>query len=102
MDTQLGQRLDSENMPQKALKVTKKAKDPRRITKKQKNLKKAAPLQIKSRKQSLQHMKKLNKTYSIAQATEKLVSSRVGHLELLKGTRKELEREKRKQASKQK
>lgn len=89
-------------MPQKALKVTKKAKDPRRVTKKQKNLKKAAPLKIKSKKQSLQHMKKLSKTYSLTQATEKLISSRVGHLELLKGTRKELEKEKKKEASKSK
>ncbi|CDO92411.1 unnamed protein product [Kluyveromyces dobzhanskii CBS 2104] len=77
-------------MSQKALKVTKKAKDPRRVTKIQKNLKKAAPLQIKSKKQSLQHLKKLNKTYSITESTERLISSRVGHLELLKGTRKQL------------
>ncbi|BAO40936.1 YLR363W-A [Kluyveromyces marxianus] len=83
-------------MPQKALKVTKKAKDPRRITKKQKNLKKAAPLQIKSKKQSLQHLKKLNKTYSITEATERLIASRVGHLELLKGTRKQLEKHEKK------
>lgn len=82
-------------MPQKALKVTKKPKDPRRITKKQKNLRKAAPLQIKSKKKSLSHMKKLNKNYSLTAATEKLISSRVGHLELLKGTRRELEQEKK-------
>ncbi|AGO10934.1 AaceriAFR574Wp [[Ashbya] aceris (nom. inval.)] len=77
-------------MVQKALKVTKKAKDPRRVTKKQKNLKKAAPLQLKSKKKSLQHMKKLQKLSSLTEVTEKLVASRVGHLELIKGTRKEL------------
>ncbi|SCW01768.1 LAFE_0E06832g1_1 [Lachancea fermentati] len=81
-------------MPQKALKVTKKSKDPRRITKKQKNLRKAAPLQIKSKKKSLAHMKKLNKTYSLTESTEKLIASRVGHLELLKGTRREIEKKK--------
>ncbi|SCU93896.1 LADA_0G05424g1_1 [Lachancea dasiensis] len=83
-------------MPQKALKVTKKSKDPRRVTKKQKNLRKAAPLQIKSRKKSLAHLKKLSKASSLTETTEKLISSRVGHLELLKGTRKELEKQKKK------
>ncbi|KAL3232596.1 Uncharacterized protein RNJ44_04512 [Nakaseomyces bracarensis] len=78
-------------MPQKPLKVTKKPKDPRRITKKQKNLRKAAPLQLKSKKKSLQHMKKLNKAASLTETTEKLIASRVGHLELLRGTRKEIE-----------
>lgn len=81
-------------MPQKSLKVAKKVKDPRRVTKKQKNLRKGAPLQIKSKKKSLQHLKKLNKTASLTESTEKLIASKVGHLELLKGTRRELEREK--------
>ncbi|EDO14581.1 hypothetical protein Kpol_337p3 [Vanderwaltozyma polyspora DSM 70294] len=81
-------------MPQKALKVTKKSKDPRRVTKKQKNLRKAAPIQIKSKKKNLQHLKKLNKTASLTVATERLISSKVGHLELLKGTRRELEKQK--------
>ncbi|SCV05906.1 LANO_0H17788g1_1 [Lachancea nothofagi CBS 11611] len=84
-------------MPQKALKVTKKTKDPRRVTKMQKNLRKAAPLQIKSKKKSLAHLKKLNKASSLTETTERLISSRVGHLELLKGTRKELEKEKKKE-----
>ncbi|CCD24733.1 uncharacterized protein NDAI_0D04190 [Naumovozyma dairenensis CBS 421] len=87
-------------MVQKALKVTKKSKDPRRITKKQKNLRKAAPLQLKSKKKSLQHLKKLNKSASLTETTEKLIASRVGHLELLKGTRKEIERKNRKENSK--
>ncbi|CAG59504.1 uncharacterized protein GVI51_G04785 [Nakaseomyces glabratus] len=78
-------------MPQKPLKVTKKAKDPRRVTKKQKNLRKAAPIQIKSKKKSLRHLKKLSKTSSLTEATERLVASKVGHLELLRGTRKEIE-----------
>ncbi|AET40652.1 uncharacterized protein Ecym_6271 [Eremothecium cymbalariae DBVPG len=87
-------------MVQKALKVTKKPKDPRRITKKQMNLKKAAPLQLKSRKKSLQHMKKLAKTCSRTEATERFVASRVGHLELLKGTRRQLEEQKKSKLAK--
>ncbi|CAB4252587.1 similar to Saccharomyces cerevisiae YLR363W-A Putative protein of unknown function [Maudiozyma barnettii] len=83
-------------MVQKALKVNRKVKDPRRVTKKQKNLKAAAPRMIKSKKKSLQHMKKLNKTSSLTQSTERLVASKVGHLELLKGTRRELERKAKK------
>lgn len=80
-------------MVQKALKVKTKTKDPRRITKRQKNLKKAAPLIIKSKKKQLTYLKKLNKTASLTVATEKLIASRVGHLELLKGTRKQLMKE---------
>lgn len=79
-------------MVQKALKVTKKVKDPRRVTKLQKNLRKGAPLQIKSKKKSLHHLKKLNKTASLTASTEKLIASKVGHLEILKGTRRELEK----------
>ncbi|CAI1601146.1 hypothetical protein SEUBUCD646_0L04050 [Saccharomyces eubayanus] len=82
-------------MPQKPLKVTKKVKDPRRVTKKQKNLRKAAPLQLKSKKKSLQYMKKLRKSSSLTETTERLVASKVGHLELLRGTRKELEKGKK-------
>lgn len=88
-------------MAQKALKVKQKSKDPRRVTKKQKNLRKGAPLIIKSKKKGLQYMKKINKTSSLTVATEKMISSRVGHLELLKGTRREIEKDnKKKQASK--
>lgn len=79
-------------MVQKALKVKSKPKDPRRVTKKQKNLRKAAPLIIKSKKKQLTYLKKLNRTASLTASTEKLVASKVGHLELLKGTRKEIER----------
>ena len=83
-------------MAQKPLKVTKKAKDPRRVTKKQKNLRAAAPRMIKSKKKSLQHMKKLNRTASLTVPTEKLIAAKVGHLELLKGTRRELEKKAKK------
>ncbi|CAR26351.1 hypothetical protein ZYGR_0H01600 [Zygosaccharomyces rouxii] len=87
-------------MPQKSLRVNKKQKDPRRITKKQKNPKRAAPLQIKSKKKSLNKFKELNKTVSLTAATEKIIASRVGHLELVKGNRKEIEKEKQKNNNK--
>ena len=40
-------------------------------------------------------MKKLVKATSLTEATEKLIASKVGHLELLKGTRKEIEQAKK-------
>lgn len=83
-------------MAQKSLKVNRKVKDPRRVTKKQKNLRKAAPRMIKSKKKSLFHLKKLNKSASLTETTEKLIASRVGHLELLKGTRKQLAKQDKK------
>lgn len=39
-------------------------------------------------------------TAHLATATEKLLASRIGHLELLKGTRKEVEKSKKKTAEK--
>lgn len=91
---------NQQDMPQKALKVNKKPKDSRRITKKQRNLRKAAPLQIKSKKKSLNHLKSLSKTVSVTEVTERLVASRVGHLELIKGTRRDIEKEKENQKHK--
>lgn len=38
-------------MPQKPLKVTKKAKDPRRVTKKQKKFEKSCPIAIEIKKE---------------------------------------------------
>lgn len=89
-------------MVQKPLKVKTKTKDPRRITKKQKNPRKAAPLIIKSKKKQLDYLKKLNKTVSLTASTEKLIASKVGHLELLKGTRKEIENKKKNESNKKK
>lgn len=89
-------------MAQKPLKVKSKVKDPRRITKRQKNLRPAAPLIIKSKKKQLTYLKKLNKTASLTASTEKLVASKVGHLELLRGTRKEIERANRNKNDKKK
>jgi hypothetical protein len=77
-------------MAQAPLKVKKKEKT--RITKKQQNPKKAAPKIIKPKNQQLAQLAKLSKTYSVTQQTEKLIASRVGHLELLKGSRRQIER----------
>jgi hypothetical protein len=77
-------------MAQAPLKVKKKEKT--RITKKQQNPKKAAPKMIKPKNQQLAQLAKLSKTYSVTQQTEKLIASRVGHLELLKGSRRQIER----------
>ncbi|GMG19977.1 unnamed protein product [Ambrosiozyma monospora] len=81
-------------MAQGALRLSKKSKT--RVTKKQQNAKGAAPKIIKPKninkkerqayKLAKQHQAKLHSN------TEKLVSSRVGHLEILKGSRRELEK----------
>ncbi|CAH6720738.1 uncharacterized protein CLIB1444_04S06788 [[Candida] jaroonii] len=72
-----------------------KSKAPARVTKKQINPKKASKRIIKPKKQSI--TSKLTKVHTskLVSQTEKLVSSRVGHLELLKGTRRELEKQKK-------
>lgn len=80
-------------MAQAPLKVKSKQKPRARVTKKQQNPKPAAPKMIKPKKQNLAQMAKLNKVYSVTAQTEKLISSRVGHLELLKGSRREIEKE---------
>lgn len=84
-------------MAQGNLKLSKKKNH--RVTKLQKNPKAAAPRQYKSTKISLKE-KQVNKMAKAHQAklvssTEKLISSRVGHLELLKGDRRALEKEER-------
>ncbi|KAG0680472.1 hypothetical protein C6P42_004918 [Pichia californica] len=70
-----------------------------RVTKRQKNPKAAAPKIYKSKNVTAKE-KQVNKLAKAHQAklfssTEKLISSRVGHLELLKGDRRTLEKEER-------
>ncbi|KAK9383539.1 uncharacterized protein V2V93DRAFT_362074 [Kockiozyma suomiensis] len=74
-------------MAQGALKVIKKSG-----TKKSLTPKKAAKKIIAPRKNSAIATAKLKKKHSsaIAVGTEKLLSSRVGHLEVLKGSRREI------------
>lgn len=83
----------STKMAQQALKV--KPKEKTRITKKQQNPKKAAPriIKPKNNKKNLQTISKVGKSYSVTASTEKLISSRVGHLEILKGSRREIEKD---------
>ncbi|EGV63390.1 hypothetical protein PSN45_004332 [Yamadazyma tenuis] len=77
-------------MAQGNLKLKNKA--PARVTKKQINPKKASPRVYKPKKGDL--TANLAKTHhsKLVVDTEKLVSSRVGHLELLKGSRRQLEK----------
>lgn len=85
-------------MAQGNLKLKNKA--PARITKKQVNPKKAAPKIYKPKKGNV--TSKLTKSHQskLITNTEKLVSSRVGHLELLKGSRREIEKEDKSKAKK--
>ena len=64
-------------------------------TKSQQQLKKGAK-SFKPRRTAARKDAEIAKKHSAAltSATEKLLSSRVGHLELLKGTRREIEKEK--------
>lgn len=91
-------------MAQAPLKVKTKVK--KRITKKQQNPRASAPKIIKPKNQKVAAINKINKIASITESTEKLISSRVGHLELLKGSRRQLEKEakikKQKEAAKKK
>ncbi|CAH2448526.1 hypothetical protein PP7435_CHR2-0960 [Komagataella phaffii CBS 7435] len=74
------------------LAVKKKA----RVTKQQMNPRKAAPRIIKARNQTkgIKLTQKLNRIHSasLVAQTERLVASRVGHLELVKGSRRQLEK----------
>jgi hypothetical protein len=81
-----------------------KAKAPARVTKKQMNPKRAAPKILKPKKNTAVQAAKLSKIHSsqLMSSTEKLISSRVGHLELLKGTRRELEKDKKKEQKEKK
>lgn len=66
-------------------------KKPSRVTKHQKNPKKAAPKIFKSKKNVITNQLLKRQNSSISTSTEKLIASRVGHLELIKGSRRELE-----------
>lgn len=84
-------------------KIKLQAKKSTRVTKKQQNPKNYAPKIIKAKKQKAVAAQKFAKRHQaqLATLTEKLISSRVGHLELIKGLRRELEKE-QKEAEKKK
>ncbi|EMG48762.1 hypothetical protein SBY92_004038 [Candida maltosa Xu316] len=72
-----------------------KSKQAARVTKNQKNPKKAAPKIIKPKKATARDSQKLTKTHlgQLMKSTEKLIAGRVGHLELIKGSRRQVEKE---------
>lgn len=73
-----------------------------RLTKKQQNPKNYAPKIIKAKKTKAAAAQKFTKRHlaQLALSTEKLISSRVGHLELIKGLRRELEKAEKEKAAK--
>ncbi|EEQ39041.1 predicted protein [Clavispora lusitaniae ATCC 42720] len=78
-------------MAQGNLKLKSKAKG--RVTKKQSNLRAAAPLILKPKKATAKQAFKLKQSVGSSIGTEKLIASRVGHLELIKGSRRQIEKE---------
>ncbi|KAI5954518.1 hypothetical protein KGF54_002293 [Candida jiufengensis] len=81
-----------------------KSKSGARVTKKQQNPKKAAPKIIKPKKQVAKENIKLTKIHQgqLMKSTEKLIAGRVGHLEILKGSRRQIEKENKAASSKNK
>lgn len=78
-----------------------KSKGTARVTKRQTNARAAAPLIIKPKKLIAKQQFNLKKSVGALNGTEKLVASRVGHLELIRGSRRQLEKE-QKEANKKK
>lgn len=87
-------------MAQGNLKLKSKGKS--RVTKKQSNLRAAAPLIIKPKKLVAKQAFKLKKSVGSSVGTEKLIASRVGHLEIIKGSRREVEKQEKEAAKKAK
>lgn len=78
------------------LKLTKKA----RVTKKQTNLRAAAPLIIKPKKSAAKQVFALKKSVGALNGTEKLIAGRVGHLEIIRGSRRQVEKQEKEAAKK--
>lgn len=76
-------------------KLNLKPKKAARVTKKQKSVKAACPRVYKSVKAPVKQADKLTKIHQgqLMTSTEKLIASRVGHLELIKGSRRQIERD---------
>ncbi|SGZ48857.1 CIC11C00000004879 [Sungouiella intermedia] len=85
-------------MAQGNLKLKSKGKG--RVTKKQTNLRAAAPLIIKPKKSALKLAYNLKKSVGSSVGTEKLIASRVGHLEIIKGSRRQIEKDEKEAAKK--
>lgn len=83
--------ISSLPMAQGNLKLKSKSKG--RVTKRQSNLRAAAPLIIKPKKSAAKQAFKLKQSVGSLIGTEKLIAGRVGHLELIKGSRRQVEKE---------
>ncbi|VVT56106.1 uncharacterized protein SAPINGB_P004817 [Magnusiomyces paraingens] len=91
-------------MPQGSLKKS-TTKSPGRIKKQtSKTPKKAAPKTLAPKKRAAVKDAQIARkhTAALTGATEKILAAKIGHLELLKGTRKELEERERKKNDKKK
>ncbi|GMM32868.1 hypothetical protein DASC09_001930 [Saccharomycopsis crataegensis] len=88
-------------MAQGNLKLSKK-KSSGRVTKHQKNPKKAAPKIFKSKKGGISEKLLKQQSSTISSSTERLIASRVGHLELIKGSRREIEKKQKEKEDKKK
>lgn len=79
-----------------------KAKGPKKVVKKLLTPKKAAPKIIKAKKSQAKQASKLTKVLQghLMSSTEKLIAGRVGHLELIKGSRRQIEKEEKAKAGK--
>lgn len=80
-----------------------KAKKSARVTKKQQNPRPAAPRIYTAKLGStLKQLQKLTKAHlaKLVSLTEKLIAGRVGHLELIKGSRREVEKAQKEQERK--
>lgn len=78
-----------------------KSKNKTRVTKKQSNLRAAAPLIIKPKKSQAKQTFNLKKSVGSSVGTEKLIASRVGHLEIIKGSRRQVEKEEKEKKKKE-
>lgn len=77
-----------------------KASGPKKVVKKLLTPKKATPKIIKPKKAPAKQHKKLTKVQQghLMNSTEQLIAGRVGHLELIKGSRRQNEREEKAKA----
>ncbi|CUM54631.1 unnamed protein product [Debaryomyces fabryi] len=79
-----------------------KAKGPKKVVKKLLTPKKATPKIIKPKKAPAKQATKLTKVQQghLMNSTERLIAGRVGHLELIKGSRRQLEKEEKAKSGK--
>lgn len=77
-----------------------KSKAPARVTKKQLQTRAAAPRIIKPKKATSKLKLTKVHTSQLMASTEKLIAGRVGHLEIIKGSRRQIEKQEKEAAKK--